>query len=272
MNQIGRHKIGIFDSGLGGLSVLRTLWKETSGIDFIYFADLINAPYGQKSKKEVQNLSVDAFEFLLEKNCNAVLFACNTATSAAAHFLRDNHKIPLFGMEPAVKPAVLENKSETISVFATELTLKEEKFHNLVSSLPQANEINTIACEGLSKLIDEDDWDKAWEFLNQKISSVYPKSKVFVLGCTHYIFLKERILYNYPDVKIYDGNLGTANHIKNILSLPNSDGSNNQLDILLNTSESNYVHLANRITKTITPNFTLSLINAQVGDIHVESN
>ncbi len=108
--------------------------------------------------------------------------------------------------------------------------------------------------------------------LNQKIQSVYPRSKVFVLGCTHYVFLKERILYNYPDVKIYDGNLGTANHIKKVLNLENCSESFNQLDILLNTSNSHYVHLANRITKTITPNFTLSLTNTQVGNLHVQSN
>ncbi len=86
MNQLGRHKIGIFDSGLGGLSVLRTIWKEISNIDFIYFADLNHAPYGRRSKKEVLTLSTQAFEFLLEKNCDAVVFACNTATSAALAF------------------------------------------------------------------------------------------------------------------------------------------------------------------------------------------
>lgn len=272
MNQLGRHKIGIFDSGLGGLSVLRTIWKEISNIDFIYFADLNHAPYGRRSKKEVLTLSTQAFEFLLEKNCDAVVFACNTATSAAARFLRENHQIPIFGMEPAVKPAVLENPLETISVFATELTLREEKFHNLVASLPTENEVLTVPCEGLAKLIDEDEWDLAWDLLNQKIQSVYPRSKVFVLGCTHYVFLKERILYNYPDVKIYDGNLGTANHIKKVLNLENCSESFNQLDILLNTSNSHYVHLANRITKTITPNFTLSLTNTQVGNLHVQSN
>lgn len=270
MNSRGRYKIGVFDSGLGGLSVLRTLWKETSNIDYIYFGDLVHAPYGQKTKEEVLELSQNVFEYLIEKDCEAVLFACNTATSAAADFLRKQHSIPIFGMEPAVKPALLENPGGKVAVFATELTLKEEKFKNLVSDLAHGSAILSVPCEGLAKLIDSDQWEDAWDFLDAKIKSTQNETNVIVLGCTHYVFLKERIHYHYPQMKVYDGNLGTALHIKKILQLPDGGQENkNQLDILLNTSDSDYVHLAGRIAKTITPNHTLSLINTTIGKLHV---
>ncbi|MCG6148139.1 glutamate racemase [Leptospira levettii] len=270
MNSRGRYKIGIFDSGLGGLSVLRTLWKETSNIDYIYFGDLVHSPYGQKSKQKVIELSKNAFEYLIEKDCEAVLFACNTATSAAADFLRKQHSIPIFGMEPAIKPALVENPGVKIAVFATELTLKEEKFKNLVTGLTKGSEILPVPCEGLAKLIDSDRWEDAWDFLDAKIKMILPETDIIVLGCTHYVFLRERIHYHYPNLKVYDGNLGTSLHMKKMLQLPDGSKENrNQLDILLNTSESDYVHLAGRIAKTITPNHTLSLINTTIGKLHV---
>lgn len=105
---------------------------------------------------------------MLEKDCEAVLFACNTATSAAADFLRTKHSVPIFGMEPALKPAVAENPGVKIAVFATDLTLKEEKFKNLVSGFPAGTEILPVPCEGLAKLIDKDRWEDAWDFLIQK--------------------------------------------------------------------------------------------------------
>ncbi|TGN19181.1 glutamate racemase [Leptospira idonii] len=267
MNGVSRHRIGLFDSGLGGLSVLRSLWKETGDVDYIYFADLINAPYGRKSKKEVLEFSQNAFQYLLEQNCDAVLFACNTATSAAANLLRQTHSIPIFGMEPAVKPASLDHPDRPIAIFATELTLKEEKFKNLLESMGAKNEFIFVPCEGLAKLIDEDVWEDAWDFLDAKIKTVISKTNVFVLGCTHYVFLKERINYVYPDVKVYDGNLGTSLHIKNALQIPGS-GKNN-LDILLNTHISDYVHLANRIAKSFSASHTLSLTNTITGKINV---
>ncbi|MDF3819306.1 glutamate racemase [Leptospira sp. 96542] len=270
MNSFGRFKVGVFDSGLGGLSVLRTIWKETNNIDFIYLADLDNSPYGSKSKRNILQYSKIAYEYLVDKNCDAVVFACNTATSAAAEILRSNSKIPIIGMEPAVKPAVIENPNQSVAVFATDLTLKEEKFQNLVSSFSESAEIIPVSCEGLAKLIDNDLWDEAWDFFNTRIKSVISKTKIFVLGCTHYVFLKERILYNYPDVKIYDGNLGTNNRLKDVLNISQHSGNDqkNGLDILLNTSNSDYVHLTGRIAKTISSCHTVSLINTNLGKIH----
>ncbi len=250
-------RIGLFDSGLGGLSVLKTLWLESQGTHFIYFADLKNGPYGSLTKDDVVKLSVSAFELLLSKKSDAVVFACNTATSAAAQFLRETHAIPIFGMEPAVKPATEQNPGLPIAIFATELTLKEDKFKNLIEQVGLQNSFLPVPCEGLAKLIDSGKWDAAWHFLKTRIDSVISKTNIIVLGCTHYVFLKDRITQNYPNVKVYDGNLGTSLHIKNKVNLPET--GNNSLDIILNTENPEYVKLTESIVSTFTNSFTISL-------------
>ncbi|BDA79705.1 glutamate racemase [Leptospira kobayashii] len=262
-----RYRIGLFDSGLGGLSVLSSLWRELGNVDFVYYADLQNSPYGPLSKEKVLELSENAFQYLITKDCQAVLFACNTATSAAADFLRETHKIPIFGMEPAIKPASLSHPDKPVAIFATELTLKEEKFKNLVATLPKQNDYIAVPCEGLAKLIDEGSFDRAWNFLNEKIQSVINKTDVFVLGCTHYVFLKERILGHYPNVSVYDGNSGTAIHIKNVLGL-NSKGRNH-LEIFLNTSDEKCIQTTDLIVNKFAENSKIALIDLKGSERHV---
>ncbi len=262
-----KKRIGLFDSGLGGLSVLGTLLQEIKGSHFIYYADLDNGPYGNLNQSDVLHYSKLAFSFLLEKNADAILFACNTATSAAAKFLRQNHKVPIFGMEPAVKPATIENPGQPVAVFATELTLKEEKFKTLIESLGSHNSYLPVPCTGLAGMIDDGQWDLAWEFLNSRIQSVSEQTNVFVLGCTHYVFLKEKIKTYYPNSKVYDGNLGTAIHIKNSLNLNQTD--ENSLDIVLNSKNPKYLPIAEEIASKIADTYTISL-NHEIGNkIHV---
>lgn len=259
----GKNRIGLFDSGLGGLSVLKTIWLETAGSHFIYYADLDNGPYGKLTKESVLEISIKSFEFLLEKQVDAVLFACNSATSAAAEFLRQNHSIPIFGMEPAVKPATLENPGKPIAVFATELTLKEEKFKNLIDQLDSHNTYLPVPCEGLARLIDLGEWDKAWEFLDPLLKGVIEQTNIFVLGCTHYVFLKDKILAHYPNAKIYDGNFGTALHMKKILNLNGTEG--NTLDIILNSCNSHYISVTEDIVSKFSNSFSIS-VNHQLGN------
>lgn len=259
---VGKRRIGLFDSGLGGLSVLKTLWLETKGTHFIYYADLDNGPYGKLSKNIVIENSQLAFEFLIEKQVEAVLFACNSATSAAADFLRQTHEIPIFGMEPAVKPATLENPGKPIAVFATQLTLNEEKFKNLIDQLGSHNSYLPIPCEGLARMIDDGNWGGAWEYLDSRIQSVRNETNIFVLGCTHYVFLKDFILSKYTDAKVYDGNLGTANHMKKILNLNGTEG--NTLDIILNSSDPKYIPVTEEIASRFSNSFSISL-NQQIG-------
>ena len=127
--------IGFFDSGIGGLSVLKEALKILPNENYIYYGDTENAPYGTKTKEEVKDLTFRAVEFLDKHKIKALVVACNTATSAAVRELREKYSFPIIGMEPAIKPAVENNqkKGKRVLTLATPLTLKEEKFQSLIS-------------------------------------------------------------------------------------------------------------------------------------------
>jgi glutamate racemase len=227
-------KIGVMDSGFGGLSVLNELSKKMQSADLIYYGDLVNSPYGEKSKEEVILFVEQSIQFFLEKSVDAILLACNTATSVSADYLRKKYSVPIFGMEPAIKPAMLENPNEKIAVLATPLTLKEKKFLDLGKSLEQKNRLYPIACENLSKLIDQAKFSEIeiylkpilQDLMNQKINTI-------VLGCTHYVLIKNLFLSSNPFLKIYDGNLGTVNHMEKTL-VPFPLEREPKLDLFLN--------------------------------------
>ena len=125
--------IGFFDSGVGGISVLREAVKLMPNENFIYFGDSLNAPYGTKPIEEVQALSVKNAEMLIEKGVKAIVIACNTATSVAAEILRDKYPdIPVVGVEPALKPALMYKENPKVLVMATDVTLRERKFNTLL--------------------------------------------------------------------------------------------------------------------------------------------
>lgn len=224
-------KVGLIDSGWGGLSVLATLWNLCGSTEFCYLADLKNSPYGSKSKDEILSFSIQAVDALEKQGCTAFLFACNTATSSAVQYLRSNRNFPIFGMEPAIKPAVLENPKEKIAILATEFTLREEKFQNLIKQLPGDNTLVSISCEGLATSIDKGDLEASWKFLQARLNDFESDYKVVVLGCTHYVFLKSRFASDFPSIKVYDGNLGTSKNMIQSLSLPNS--GKNRLQIFV---------------------------------------
>ena len=121
-------RIGIFDSGVGGLTVLNTAMKMIPHAQYIYYADLDNVPYGTRDKGDVRKLTHNAIEFLYDMGVDAVVIACNTATSTSVEHLRKSFDIPVIGMEPAVKPAIENTDTGKVMVMATELTLKEKKF------------------------------------------------------------------------------------------------------------------------------------------------
>ena len=133
--------IGVFDSGLGGLSVLSELWKLMPNEKYIYLGDSKNAPYGTKSEQEVKKYTEENIIKLIDMGVKAVVIACNTATSVAANELREIFSIPIIGIEPAIKPAAENHKGGNIIVMATPMTLKKEKFNNLMNSY---NDISNI--------------------------------------------------------------------------------------------------------------------------------
>ena len=222
------------DSGFGGLSVLNELSKKIPSADLVYYGDLANSPYGEKSKDNVIFYVDEICKFFLSKEVDAILLACNTATSVSVDSIRKKYSIPIFGMEPAIKPAILENPNEIIAVLATPLTLKEKKFLELGKNLEQENRIYSISCAGLSKLIDEANFNEIEIYLKPILEDLQTrKINTLVLGCTHYVLIKNLFLNHNPYFKIYDGNKGTANHIeKTLIPLPIEREAS--LDIFLN--------------------------------------
>ncbi|MDH8678457.1 glutamate racemase [Fusibacter bizertensis] len=212
-------KIGIFDSGLGGLSVLNTLEGLLSKEGFIYIGDSLNAPYGTRSKEEVFELSKKICDDLVSKDVKAIVIACNTATSAAVLKLRDMYDIPIVGMEPAVKPALRQSEGQVV-VLATEMTLKEEKFLKLVDHIDDGYRVAKMPApewvDCVENHLHDEDFVKNCvdSFLDEKL----PSAQNLVLGCTHFIFLSDYIKRYYNDkIELFDGNMGTALQLKNTL-------------------------------------------------------
>ena len=142
-------KIGVFDSGIGGLSVLHEARKVLPDEHYLYYADTAHVPYGTKPKEEIRGYIFEAVTFLRDQGCEAVVVACNTATSVAIDDLRAAFSLPIIGMEPAVKPAVQANQHQRVLVFATEMTLREPKVHNLVSKVDNAGIVDYLSLQEL---------------------------------------------------------------------------------------------------------------------------
>lgn len=211
--------IAFLDSGVGGISVLNEAVRMMPNENYMYFGDSKNAPYGTKKTIEVRDLTERNVEFLLEKGAKAVVIACNTATSAAADYLRNKYKeIPIIGVEPALKPAVLNHEGKKILVMATPMTLAEKKFKNLLSKYEEQAKIIPVPCGGLMEFVEEGilDGKELDEYLEDRISvDLRENASAVVLGCTHYPFIKESIIKVIGhDVQIYDGGEGTAKQLQ----------------------------------------------------------
>ncbi len=226
--------IGVFDSGVGGISVLAELWKLMPNENYIYFGDSINAPYGTKSESEIKMHTENSIKKLTDIGVKAVVIACNTATSIAAKEIRQNYSLPIIGIEPAVKPAAINHKGENIVVMATPMTLKKEKFLSLMNSYGDIANIMPLPCPQLVEIIEKGitDGEEIQAYLTNLFASFEEKKiNSIVLGCTHYPFIKKAIR-NYFDYKIdiIDGGAGTARETKrrlneeNLLSLSQIDG------------------------------------------------
>lgn len=236
--------IGFFDSGVGGLSVLKEAIKLMPNENFIYFGDSKNAPYGVKSLDEVKSLSFKASEFLLEYNVKALVVACNTATSAAIEDLRNRYKnIPIIGIEPALKPAVELDAAGKIVIMATPMTLSEVKFNKLMEKYKETAEIIPLPCPGLVEFIERGilEGEELRSFLREKVSSVLnSRISAIVLGCTHYPFIKKELSEVVgKEVAIIDGSIGTAKHLKEVLEDRNwiNDMHNKGKVTIFNSSE-----------------------------------
>ena len=216
--------IAVFDSGVGGLSVLRQLRRLLPGEDYLYFGDCANAPYGSRSTEEVRALTMAAAEQIIGQNpVKALVVACNTATSAAIRDLRKRYPaLIVIGIEPALKLAADTFPGGRIGVMATEVTLREEKFDTLMHRFNTGCSVVKIPAPGLVELIEQGkaDSQEAEALLNTILSPHVGQLDALVLGCTHYPFAANtlsRILG--PEVALLDGGEGTARETKRRLEL-----------------------------------------------------
>ena len=206
--------IAVFDSGVGGISVLRQLRKLMPGENYIYYGDSANAPYGSRTTEEVRTLTLAAAQKLTtEYPVKALVVACNTATAVAAAELRARYTLPIIGIEPAVKPAALLCDAPRVLVMATPLTLREEKFLSLVSRFSDRAEVISLPCPGLVELIEGGHLDDGEvDGYCRRLLTPYRELKIdaVVLGCTHYPHVRSVIARHLPGAEILDGGEGTA--------------------------------------------------------------
>lgn len=207
--------IAVFDSGIGGVSVLRELVNTMPHENFIYYGDTANAPYGVKSADEVRALTFSVYEKLKERGIKAFVIACNTATSVAVASLREKYPEDIIiGIEPALKPAVNFREHPTVAVLATPLTLREEKFALLLERFEKDARVIPFACPGLVEFVErgEVSGENLHNFLNDLLAPLKQENlDAVVLGCTHYPFVKKEFSAILgDDIMIFDGSFGTA--------------------------------------------------------------
>lgn len=213
--------IGVFDSGVGGLSILARIQKCLPHESLIYVADSAHAPYGPKGAEFIIERSCHIMDFFLEQHCKAVVVACNTATAAAVETLRREYSVPVIGMEPAVKPAAEKSRSGIIGVLATEGTLASDKFVDLKNRFDGHVEIITQPCPGLVEEIEklEPDSGNIGRLLHDYIEPLLDRGvDTLVLGCTHYTFIADQIRQVAGDgIAIIDTDDAVARRLGSVL-------------------------------------------------------
>lgn len=216
--------IAFFDSGIGGLTVLREAALRLPDEDFIFFADTLHVPYGPKTKQQVTEYVCEAAERILGEKVKALVIACNTATSVAATELRRVYEVPVIGMEPAVKPAVEMNGAggRRVLVLATELTLSQAKYMELVSRVDDKRIVDSLPMPELVDYCERLNFDPAelGDYFRRKFEPFDLNAYgTVVLGCTHYPYyapLLESILP--PHIRVIDGSAGTVRRLTAVLN------------------------------------------------------
>lgn len=230
---INNNPIGIFDSGIGGTSI----WKAIHGLlpdeKTIYLADSKNAPYGQKTKNEIVALSKKNVDFLLEQNCKLIVVACNTATTNAIAELRNEYNVPFIGIEPAIKPAANNSKTQVIGILATKGTLNSDLFHKTAQMFHDTTIIEQVGY-GLVQLIEDGNLNSP-EMATLLESYLKPMIAAnidyLVLGCSHYPYLIPQIKKILPEhIQIIDSGEAVARQTQKVLNekIGFSNGDNSE--------------------------------------------
>ena len=243
-------KIGVFDSGLGGLSVLKELRKLLPNEDYIYYADSINVPYGEKSDEELLDLTSKIVDYLLEKDCKLIVIACNTATTSCMKRLRELYPDTIFvGTVPAIKVAYDHNYKNTI-ILSTPYTTKSKRVQELMRDYTRDDqELYLVSGENLASLIEDNNSLEIDNVLNRVLSPYKDKADSIVLGYTHYSLIKEEIEKVLPNVVQLDGCKGISEEVKRQLESHNLIENNSGDLTIINTKNDELVKRSYEILK-----------------------
>jgi glutamate racemase len=217
--------IGIFDSGVGGLSVMREIRQVLPGEELIYFADSGHCPYGTKTREEIQRLSHKIADFLLRQGAKLIVVACNTASVTSLAYLRATFPVPFVGMVPAVKPAASRSKSRRVGIMATDATFQGSIFYDLVQRFAADSQVVRQVCPGLVPAVEKGEVDtpETKKLLEEYTAPLIAANvDTVVLGCTHYVFLRPAIEEMLgPDVMVIDSGSAVARQVARVLEEKN---------------------------------------------------
>lgn len=218
MNIVKREEsIGIFDSGIGGVTVLKEIIKILPNENYIYYSDSKNNPYGDKTDEEIIEICDKIVINFIEQKCKAIVIACNTASAKAAKSLREKYPyIPIIAIEPAYKMVYDFAFDKVTLVMATKGTIESEKFHKLYNKYDN-HKTYLMACQGLADIIEEGNKEKIEKYLKKNLSEYIGKVHNVVLGCTHYPLIQDEIKDVLGDVEFFNGAESLAKHLKDIL-------------------------------------------------------
>lgn len=237
-----RESIGIFDSGIGGVTVLKEILKILPNENYIYYSDSKNNPYGDKTDKEIINICDKIVKKFIEQKCKAIVIACNTASAKAAKILRTKYPEEIIiAIEPAYKMVHdYEYEKETL-IMATKGTIESEKFYKLYKKYDN-HKTQILACKGLADIIEEGNKEKIQIYLQRNLSKYRGTIKNVVLGCTHYPLIKKEIQEVLGNVKFFNGANSLAKHLKDILKEKNliNDSEKNGRINFIDSSNSQY--------------------------------
>lgn len=253
--------VGVFDSGIGGLSVLKHLREQLPLENFLYLADTAYAPYGERSNEELIDRSIKITDFFLQQGIKALVIACNTATAAAVAVLRARYpNLIIIGMEPGIKPAATRSASKIVGVLATRSTLQSEKFNRLSEQLSSETQTQFIpqACVGLVNQIEQGDLQSAEiiDLLRRYVPPLLDQGvDTLVLGCTHYPFVEQQIRqvirehqgHQVKAIHIIDTGEAVARRLSDLLSqhhLRNLDTQSNKFFHAWTTGDTGTLQMA----------------------------
>lgn len=218
-----KNKIGVFDSGIGGMSTLNEIRKLLPNEDYIYYADSKNNPYGERTDEELNKIVCDIVDYLISRDVKMIVIACNTATTRCISMLREKYKDMIFvGTEPAVKVACDNNYKNTL-VMATPLTVNSSRLSTIINdNIKEGQNITLLPCDGLANAIETNNEIKITSLLNSLLFTYKNKEiNAIVLGCTHYPHIKDKIQSYFPKAVIIDGNIGVSKRVKYMLEKNN---------------------------------------------------